>query len=250
VTTQFVKTELTSERTVLRIDRLDHRNRINEAAIGQLRDGLRRAHELESPLVVLTGTDDLFCTGGAVDGYPAEFSVERHQAYSRAFVDLLIDMGRSRIPIIARVNGDCLAGGTMLLNRCDLAIAVDSAEFGLPELEFGGFPMLALATAIEQFPAKLIFDMAYLGRRISASEALGLHLINRVVPADQLDLELDSVAAILRSRSSASIGFGRQAFYSLLRDQTEARLEQARAELTVSAASQAVRGAAEAPARG
>jgi enoyl-CoA hydratase/carnithine racemase len=197
---------------------------------------------------VLTGTGDLFCTGGMADGYPDEFSVERHLAFSRAFVDLIIAMGRCSVPIVARVNGDCLAGGTMLLNRCDLAVSVDSAWYGLPELDYGGFPMMALATALEQFPAKLIFDMAYLGTTIDAHQALALHLVNRVCTAADLDSEIDAIADKLATRSQASMSFGRQTFYALLRGQTEARLEQTRMELTVSAGSAAVRAGAQHPA--
>jgi enoyl-CoA hydratase/carnithine racemase len=238
-----IRRETREDYAILTIDRLEQRNKVNEDALRELRDELHRADDEGVTLVVISGAGDVFCTGGGSDGYPQDFTVERHLAYARAFVDVLVDMGRMSVPLVARVNGDCLAGGTMLLNRCDLAVTVDSARFGLPELAFGGFPMLALATAIEQFPAKLVFDMAYLGRTIGAEEALGLNLVNRVCSPDDLDAEVDAIAAVIRERSRASIRYGRQAFYSLLRGQTDARLEQARSELVVSAASDEVRGA-------
>ena len=241
--TRAIRREDREDYAILAIDRPEQRNKLDEAALRELHSELRRAEADGVTLVAVTGTGNLFCTGGGADGYPERFTVERHLAYAGAFVDLLIDMGRLSVPLVARVNGDCLAGGTMLLNRCDLAIGVDTARFGLPELGFGGFPMLALATAIEQFPAKLVFDMAYLGRTIDAAEGLRLHLLNRVCAAEDLDAEVDAVAAVLRERSSASIRYGRQTFYSLLRGQTDARLQQARTELVVSAASDEVRGA-------
>jgi methylglutaconyl-CoA hydratase len=248
VSASFIRRQDSDGVTTLAIDRLEYRNKINQAAIQELHEGLLASQRDGARLIVLTGTGDLFCTGGMADGYPAEFSVERHLAFSRAFIDLLFAMGRCAVPIVARINGDCLAGGTMLLSRCDLAVSVDSARFGLPEMDYGGFPMMALATALEQFPAKLIFEMAYLGATISAVQAQALHVINRVCTADGLDAEIDAIAARLATRSQASMSFGRQTFYALLRGQTEARLEQTRMELTVSAGSEAVRAGARPPA--
>lgn len=247
MTKSGIRSEAGERHTTVTIDRLEYRNKVNESALLDLRSAVIAAQQRSPRPIVITGIEQLFCTGGAVDDYPVEFSVERHQAFSRAFVDLLLEMGRSAVPIIARVNGDCFAGGTMILSRCDLAVSVETARFGLPELEFGGFPMMALATAIDQFPQKLIFEMAYLGRRIDAQEALRLHLINRVVTLEALDATIAAIVQTLATASSAAIGYGRQSYYSLLRATSDARLEQSRAELTVSAASDLVRGAARKP---
>lgn len=250
MTTSGIRSEAGEQFTTLTIDRPEYRNKVNEAALLDLRAALVAAQAADRRPIVITGVEELFCTGGAVDSYPTEFSVERHQSFSRAFVDFLLEMGRCTVPIIARINGDCFAGGTMILSRCDLAVSVDTARFGLPELDFGGFPMMALATAIDQFPQKLIFDMAYLGRMLDAQEALGLHLVNRVVARGALDATIAEIVATLATRSSAAISYGRQTYYSLLRATSDARLEQSRAELTVSAASELVRNAARQPDRG
>jgi enoyl-CoA hydratase/carnithine racemase len=244
-----VRRETRDGYAVLAIERLEHRNKINEATLQELREELRECVAAGAPAIVLTGSGGLFCTGGAVDDYPGVFAVERHASFSRAFIDLLVEMGRCPVPILARVNGDCLAGGTMLLARCDVAVCVDTARFGLPELDFGGFPMLALATALEQFPPKLVFDMAYLGRTLDAHEALALHLVNRMCAAEELDAQIAAVVGQLARRSAPAIRHGRRLFYALLRDPTEARLEQAATALNASAGDPAVRAAARPPDR-
>jgi enoyl-CoA hydratase/carnithine racemase len=237
---QFIHREDHKNHTTFRIDRPEFRNKINEVAINELRAGLDQAQRDGSRVIVITGTGPDFCTGGSTDGYPDAFVVEDHLAYSRAFVDLLVEMGKCAVPIVARINGNCLAGGTQVLNRCDLAVSVDSARFGLPELDRGLFPMMALATGIDLFPPKLLFELIYLGRTLSAQEALDLRIVNRICAEAALDSEIDDIVDKLASRSAASMRFGRQAYYTLMRGQTEARLEQARMELIASAGSKPV----------
>src|ERR1700737_1072503 len=89
-------------------------------------------------------------------------------------------------PTIARLNGHALAGGFGMVGSCDLATAVDDAQFGMPEVNVGVFPMLIMAIVFRNLPRKAAMELMLTGKRIDAAEAVRLGLINRQVAADRL----------------------------------------------------------------
>jgi crotonobetainyl-CoA hydratase len=99
-------------------------------------------------------------------------------------------------PVLAAVNGLALGGGVEIVAGCDLAIAADHAEFGLPEPRVG---LAALGGGVlhrlaRQMPMKQAMWLALTGRRISADEARSLGLINQVVPAEDLERTVRALA--------------------------------------------------------
>ncbi len=229
---------------ILTIDRIADQNRIDmgtmDAMIAQIGDIDR---DLSVRSLVITGNGDYFCAGGRIGGYPVG-GVQDQLDYARSFTVMTERLGRSRVPIVAAVNGYCLAGGMSLLEACDLAIAVDTAEFAYPEIENGLFPMLAMAVARRGLPPKIAFDLFYSGRRMAAKEALGLNLVNAIVPAAGLWDAVHKRVAALEARSGNAIMVGRQAFYAMGGMTTTSALEYAQAALVVS-----LRAADEAKAR-
>jgi enoyl-CoA hydratase len=90
-------------------------------------------------------------------------------------------------PIIAAVNGFCLAGGTEILQATDIRIAVEEATFGLPEVKLGLFPVAGSTIRLpRQIPYCRAMEILLLGDSISAKEALEMGLVNRVVPKEDL----------------------------------------------------------------
>ncbi len=102
---------------------------------------------------------------------------------------------------IALVNGACLGGGCELAGSCDIILASEEGSFATPEITVGCFPPVALA----RFPAQIGYhraaEMILTGRRYSASEALAMGLVNRVVPAGDLESALENLLDDLRSKS-------------------------------------------------
>jgi enoyl-CoA hydratase/carnithine racemase len=102
------------------------------------------------------------------------------------------------------------------MSSCDLAITVDTAKFGLPELGAGLFPMLALATSVHLLPRKVLFDLIYNARLLTAEEALHYGLLSAVVPAAELDEAVASQARRLAGHSPVAIALGRRAYHAML----------------------------------
>ncbi len=116
-------------------------------------------------------------------------------------------------PVIARVHGVATAAGCQLVASCDLAVAADTARFATPGVKIGLFcstPMVPLSRAIGR---KRAMEMLLTGEFVDAATASDWGLVNRVVPASELDAAVEELAdAIIRS-SQLVVGIGKQAFY-------------------------------------
>lgn len=103
-------------------------------------------------------------------------------------------------PVVAAIHGYCLGGGLTLALACDLRIVSDDAVFGLPEIKQGIFPSEGATWRLpRQVPWAIAIEMLILGENIDAQRAYSVGLVNKVVPRDQLDSEVDHVVqALLR----------------------------------------------------
>ena len=93
---------------------------------------------------------------------------------------------------------------------CDLAIAVDTATFGVPEVGVGLFPMMILPYLLRAMPRRRLLEWCITGARYSAAQALEAELVNRVVPAADLDRELGELLDQISSRSPTAIRLGKR----------------------------------------
>ena len=117
-------------------------------------------------------------------------------------------------PVIARVHGIATAAGCQLVATCDLAIAADTARFATPGVKIGLFcttPMVALTRAVGR---KRALEMLLTGVAIDAPTAMEWGLVNRVVPAAQLDEATQLLAEQIAAASSLTVTIGKQAFYA------------------------------------
>ncbi len=201
------------------INRPEKRNSLDPDTLTGLMDTFARIRDAgdEVRVVVLTGAGDkAFCAGadlgGSIAGGPSA-PLKRWEDQGR-FPDLFRAMWGCGRPIVARVNGHCLAGGMGVLLACDLAIASEDATFGTPEVKVGLFPYMIMALIFRYVGRRRGMEMVLTGERMPAGEAADIGLINRAVPAAELD---DSVAALvdkLRTKSGAVLKLGKHAFHA------------------------------------
>lgn len=210
-----IQYELRESIVVISIDQLQDQNRMDRNTYLEVTKALRCAQEdPEVTAVILTGKGEYFVTGGRMDGYPGGKMMEM-RGFADACSGLMFQMYNMRKPLIAAVNGLCVAGGMMILDACDLAVASESSKFGFPELERGNFPVLALAVAQRSIPKKRVFELSYLSKLIDADTAQQWNLINRAVPAEQvLDTALEW-ARLISGRSLLTAGMGREAYHKM-----------------------------------
>ena len=198
------------------INRPEKRNALNVAVMTELREAFARARaDAAVKVVVLTGAGEkAFSAGGDLGGFTAEQSKVEQHLLRGTLSDLLEDMIRLGKPVIARVNGHALAGGFGLMCGCDLVVASESAEFGMPEINTGLWPFIITATVRRCMPERKALELMMTGDRIGAAEAQSLGIVNKVAAPDVLDEVVDDLCSTLASKSSLILRLGKDAFYA------------------------------------
>jgi enoyl-CoA hydratase/carnithine racemase len=211
-----VRVERDSDVLWIWIDREQRRNAMNPAVLAGISAGLARAAADPSlRAVVLTGVGEkAFCAGADLGDGTGTFNAAAEEP-TTDFGRLARAARQLAIPLIARVNGACVAGGMGLMALCDLAIAADHARFGLPEVKVGVFPMQVLVFLRRKILATHLNELCLTGELITADRAAAIGLINEVVPASELDARLTALLAKWRAASPVAVKRGKQAICAI-----------------------------------
>lgn len=225
-----VETWTEGEVRIVAMNRPEAGNRVNAAMARRLIEALEEARtDRAIGACVLTGRGDSFCLGG--EYWSAGPAAGARMEFARSFIDLVTAMARLGKPLVAAVNGNAHAGGFSLLLACDLAIAARSATMGLPEVEKGLFPFLALAIVRDALPKKLLFDLAYSARLMDSAEALSRALINEAVENDRVLPRAVEFAQALCHHNRDIVMMGRDLYYNMRGMGPEEALEASRMAL-------------------
>jgi len=192
-------------------------NALSEA----LMDALQRefdaiADDRSVRVVVLGAAGKAFCAGHDLREMRAEPSHDYYRTLFAQCSRLMTTIQRMPQPVIARVQGIATAAGCQLVAACDLAVAVDSARFAVSGVNLGLFcstPSVALSRNV---PRKAAFEMLVTGEFIDAQTALARGLVNRVVPAAELDSTIDALAKLIVAKPPEAIAIGKDLFYRQL----------------------------------
>lgn len=196
------------------IDRPDQRNALNADVNAGLLAALRRLREDdEARVMVLTGAgDQAFCAGADLGGLnPDAGAVALHRGRS-LFADVLRELRDVPKPVVGRVNGHALAGGFGLALGCDLLVAADHALFGTTEAKVGLWPYMISAVIMEHLGPKRTMELMLTGERIDAATARDWGLVNRVVPAAELDAATDGLVGQLLALSPVVFALGKESY--------------------------------------
>ena len=149
---------------------------------------------------VLTGAGGAFCAGADLKAMTRSHPGDQFRGggMDLSVIKSLLKGRRLTKPLIAAVEGPAIAGGTEILQACDIRVAGESARFGVSEARWGLFPLGGSAVRlVRQIPYTVAADLLLTGRHITAAEALSMGLIGYVVPDGQaLDRALEIAAAI------------------------------------------------------
>lgn len=196
------------------INRAAEHNTMTDLVMEELTLAFRQAESTDGVrAIVLTGAgEQTFCAGGklkpTIDGSP--FALEPGR-FDNPVAELFRAMDRCNLPIIARVNGSAYGGGLGLVCACDFAVASDTAKFGTTEAKVGVFPMMILPVLMRVVPRRRLHEMCFFAHRFSAAEAQHFDIINRVVPASELDAAIADMVEKLAANSPVALRIGRRA---------------------------------------
>lgn len=200
----------------LTINRESRRNAISQEMITLFHGYLEQADRMpEVHVVCVTGSGDkAFCSGADL-GVTLAREEGEGLAGPRNYAALLKRMARFGKPLVARVNGHCLAGGIGLMLSCDIVIARNDAAFWTPEVNVGIFPMMIGALMYRNLGRKKAVEMALTGRKLSAAEAERIGLITRAVAPERLDADVEETLKLLAAKSPIGMRMGKEAFNAM-----------------------------------
>ncbi|MBW2169711.1 MAG: enoyl-CoA hydratase/isomerase family protein [Deltaproteobacteria bacterium] len=200
----------------LTINRESRRNAISQEMITSFMDYFDRADQDETVhAVCITGKGEkAFCSGADLAVTLAKEGEDRLSG-TRNYAELLKKMSGFGKPLLAKVNGPCLAGGLGLMLSCDIIIARNDTFFRTPEVNVGIFPMMVGALLYRNVGRKKAMDMVLTGRKIPAPEAENMGLITRAVDPQQLDDEVQETLKLLTTKSPIGMRIGKEAFRAM-----------------------------------
>jgi len=167
-------------------------------------------------VVVIAGAGKAFCAGHDLKEMRANHDKEFMQALFAQCGELMLTITRLPQPVIARVHGIATAAGCQLVSMCDLAVAADVARFAVSGINVGLFCSTPAVGLARNLGRKAALEMLLTGDFIDAMEAKAKGLVNRVVPADALDAEVERLAQSILTKSAAAVRMGKGMFYRQL----------------------------------
>jgi enoyl-CoA hydratase/carnithine racemase len=190
----------------LTITREERRNAMSHGVLAGMAQAIQAAQGDRSiRAIVVTGAGSkAFCAGADLQSANA-FTTDYSEPHGH-LAQLLRVVKSGTIPLIARVNGACMAGGMGLMSMCDMAVASSRAIFGLPEVKVGVFPAQVLAVLQHLIPRRVLVEMCITGEPLTSAQALQYGLVNHV--DDDVDAKLQWLLDRLLDKSPAAIRRG------------------------------------------
>ena len=184
-------------------------NALNTQTLDELRRTiLALAHDDTVRAVIVTGAGDkAFIAGADINELAVQTptSGREHAMRGQHVLDLIEHMGK---PVIAAINGYALGGGCELAMACTLRLAAETAKLGQPEINLGIVPGYAGTQRLARLVGRgRALELLLTGDQISATEALRLGLVNRVVPAADLMAEARKLAAVLAAKAPVAVRY-------------------------------------------
>ncbi|MBS0335316.1 MAG: enoyl-CoA hydratase [Proteobacteria bacterium] len=164
-------------------------------------------------VVVLAGAGKGFCAGHDLKEIQGLATPERIAGLFDTCNRMMLSIERLPQPVIARVHGAAAAAGCQLVAQCDLAVASDAAKFTTPGVSWGFFCSTPGVPIGRNLLRKHAMEMLLTGDLVDAAKALEWGLVNRVVPAGDLDAAVAELAGKIAAKPAATISAGKTAFY-------------------------------------
>ena len=200
------------------LNRPGQRNALSAKMIELLGHHLARlASDPEVKLVSLSGVGTDFCAGADLEEIAASQSgpIEDALVAADALGDLLVQIRRAAVPVVAVVRGRAIGGGAGLAAACDIVLAHQDASFAFPEVRIGFVPAVVLAVLRRKVGEANAFEMAIRGQVLGAAEAARVGLATRVIEGGDFDGAIESYLGELATRPASAVSLTKRLFVGL-----------------------------------
>lgn len=188
-------------------------NAFNSTVISEMADVFGKIEKDDDiRVVVITGEGKSFCAGADLNWMRGVVnqSFEENLAESNDLADLFWQIYTCRRPVIGKINGAAIGGGTGFVAVCDIAIAASSAVFSFSEVKIGVVPACIGPYVIKKMGEGKTRELFITGERMKAHRAHEVGLINKVVDDDALDAETDAVVEAILSSGPEAVAMAKR----------------------------------------
>ncbi len=202
---EYIRYEVLDRVAYITIDRPDKRNALNSKVVAELLMAFQVAEESEAVKVcVLRANGKAFCAGADLDylkrlqGYDFDENLQ-DSSHLKSLFEWIYKMGK---PVIAQVQGHAIAGGAGLATVCDFAFSVPEAQFGYTEVRIGFIPAIVMVFLVRKIGETRAKELLLSGDLIDAATAERYNMINKIVPAEEIEAHVKAFAARLCTQNS------------------------------------------------
>lgn len=181
------------------------------AALQRALDSLAQDAQLRA--VVLAGSGKAFCAGHNLKEMAAHPELAWYQQLFAQCSRVMLSIQNLPVPVIARVHGMATAAGCQLVAQSDLAVASTEASFATSGIHYGLFCSTPSVPLVRNMPMKRAMEMLLTGDFIDAQTALEQGLLNRVVPPEALDAEVEKLLTSILHKPSTAVRMGKAMLY-------------------------------------
>ena len=198
-------------------------NALSEEVLAALQTALDTiAIDRSARAVVVSAQGKAFCAGHNLKDMRARPELAYYQKLFAQCTRMMLSIQNLPVPVIAKVQGLATAAGCQLVAQCDLAVAASHASFGVNGIDVGLFCATPSVPLVLNIPAKQAMEMLLTGEFITADEARVRGLVNRVVPVEALDAEVEKLLEALLSKPREAVAMGKALFYKQRETSVEA----------------------------
>ena len=189
-------------------------NTLSESVLTALQHALDLiAQDEQARAMVLAAAGKAFCAGHNLKEMRAHPQLVYYQQLFAQCTRMMLSIQNLPVPVIARVQGVATAAGCQLVAQCDLAVAVDTARFGVNGIDVGLFCSTPSVPLSRNIGAKQAMEMLLTGDFLNAAQAQTQGLINRVTPESELDTQVEHWVASILSKPREAVRMGKALFY-------------------------------------
>ncbi|MBT3306971.1 MAG: enoyl-CoA hydratase [Alphaproteobacteria bacterium] len=212
----------------LTLNRPEKYNALSTELMGLIQDQLDLlANDTSIRVVIIAANGKAFCAGHDLREMDADPSEEAIGALFEQCSAMMVSLTRLPQPVIAHVHGMATAAGCQLVAQCDLAVAADDVRFATSGINVGLFCGTPMVAVTRNLPRKQAMEMLLTGDFIDAATAERYGLINRAVPAGDLDKAVQDLAQSVAKQGPAFIAAGKNLFYRQIEDGLSGAYEEA-----------------------
>lgn len=205
---QTIQVALSRSVATVTLNRPEVRNAFNEIVIQELHHVFEQlGQDDDVRVIILAANGPAFCAGGDLHWMKkmAGFTQEQNLSDAEQLADMLFAIYSCNKPVIAKVQGDCYAGGMGLVAACDIAVAVDTAQFCLSEVKIGLVPATISPYVIKAMGANAARRYFLTAEKFSAEEAHRIGFIHEAVTALKLHQTVDEIANAIVNNSPDAV---------------------------------------------